>query len=123
MRVVDPNTLAVQAARGLGGKSWGQQHSQDSPRIASRPSQIISGVITKAANGSAHRMCQRALTPNPTRAINEKNAHNDDCAASALNAALLVAEESLRFSLASHGMIRRAAIKTPIPRYVGFGSA
>src|SRR5579864_8586284 len=51
-----------------------------------------------------------------------EGAHSADCAASALNAALPVAPDRRRFSLASHGMTAAAATRMAIPRNVGLGS-
>ncbi len=54
---------------------WGgqnQQQPQDLPRMASRPSQTMSGRITKAAIGSAHFTCQIALIASPAKAISDK---------------------------------------------------
>src|ERR1017187_3834366 len=53
-------------------KQSSQQHPPGLPRIASRPSRTINGATTRAATGSAHRTCQIALTPRPTRAISER---------------------------------------------------
>jgi hypothetical protein len=49
-----------------------QQHPQAFPRIASLPSQTMSGVMANAATGSAQAMCQIAFTASPTRAIRER---------------------------------------------------
>src|SRR5271169_4656977 len=90
--------------------------------MACRPSQMMSGTTAKAAIGSAHATRQIALTASPANAITERQAHNADSAASALSAALPVDADRRRFSLASHGMIAAAAIRTAIPRSVGLGS-
>jgi hypothetical protein len=105
-----------------GGGCSDQQQPQPFPRIASQPSQTMSGRTAKAEMGSAHFTCQIALIANPAKAMSERQAHSADCAASALNVALPVAPDSRRFSLASHGMTAAAAIKIAIPRNVGLGS-
>jgi hypothetical protein len=52
----------------------------------------------------------------PNSPNSDRQAQRADWAESALRAALPVSEESLRFSLAIHGMIKAAAIKMAIPR-------
>src|SRR2546428_4268261 len=93
-----------------------QQQPQAFPRIAPRASRTMSGVSAMAATGSAHATCQMVLRASPARAINDRYAHKADSAASALRAALPVSAESLRFSLASKGMIAAAATKIAIPK-------
>jgi len=78
--------------------------------------------MSRAAAGSAHRTCQIALRTNPSRAIRERYPHSADSAASVLRAALAVAADSRRFSLASTGINTAAAIRIAIPRRVGLGS-
>jgi len=102
-----------------GGGCSDQQQPQPFPRMASQPSQTMSGRTAKAEMGSAHFTCQIALIANPAKAMSERQAHSADCAASALNVALPVAPDSRRFSLASHGMTAAATIKIAIPRTVG----
>jgi hypothetical protein len=54
------------------GKTRFQQQSQGLPRIACQPSRTTSGIMSRAAAGSAHLICQIALTANPTKAISER---------------------------------------------------
>src|ERR1700680_791124 len=49
-----------------------QQHPQVFPRMASRPSQTMSGRTAKAAIGSAHFTCQSALIASPAKAMSER---------------------------------------------------
>src|ERR1700722_16382079 len=76
-----------------GGGCSDQQQPQPFPRMASQPSQTMSGRTAKAEMGSAHFTCQIALIANPAKAMSERQAHSADCAASALNVALPVAPE------------------------------
>ncbi len=95
------------------------QQLQGLPRSTSLPSHRMSGIMTRAAVGSAHFTCQISLTASPAKAMSERQAHSPDCVAYALNAALPVAPDSRRFSFASHGMTAAAAIKIASPRIVG----
>jgi hypothetical protein len=49
-----------------------QQQPQGLPRIACEPSRRIIGIMSTAATGSAHAICQIALTANPAKAMNER---------------------------------------------------
>src|SRR5215472_10891935 len=98
-----------------------QEHPQGFPRIASRPSQTTKGTIAKAAIGSAHDTLQIALAASPNNAMTERYAQVPDCTASALNAALHVTADSLRFSFARTGMTMAAAIRIAMPRRLGAG--
>ena len=79
------------------------------------PSRRISGMSAKAATGSAHGLCQIALTAKPERAIQAIYPQREDSAASAFRAALEVTTAKRRFRLPSQGITTAAANRTPPP--------
>ena len=99
-------------------ESYGQQSS---PRQASSPSRTSSGVIPRAATGSAHHQPKAALRPMPARVIRESHQQAVVWKASAFNAWLPRPAAARRLARASQSMANRETTVRPIPTRLADG--
>jgi hypothetical protein len=93
------------------------------PRTPSTPSLTMMGNIAIAATGSAHHQPSKALSPTPAKAMTDRYAQSDVCAASAARVPLRSPTAIFRFARASSGITTTDSARRAIPTWLLSGGS